>query len=83
LVLVVAVVVYRDNAASDVGVGADGCVAQVAQVAGFGAASDARFFCFDEIADSVVAREFGAGAKMGEGADFGVLADHAILGAHA
>src|SRR6266481_3982616 len=50
---------------------------------GLGAAPEARLFGLDEIADAIVAGEFGAGAQMRERADFGVLADDAIFGAHA
>ena len=44
-------------------------------MAGLGAAAEPRLFGLDEIADAVVAGEFGAGAQMGERADFGFLAD--------
>src|SRR6202521_407689 len=82
-VFVVAVVVDRDDAAADVGLAPDDGVAEVAQMACLGAATDARFFGLDEVADAVVAFEFGAGAQVGEGADFGLLADETLLGAHA
>src|SRR3984957_20750792 len=80
--LIVAVVVHGDNAASDVGVGADGGVAEVAQMAGLGAVSEARLFGLDKVADAIVSEEFGAGAQMRERADFRLLADDAIFGAH-
>src|SRR5258708_37622369 len=82
LMLLVAIVVHRDDTASDVGIGADSRVTEVAQMACLGAASDARFLGLDEIADAVMAGEFGAGAQICKGADFGVLANHTIFGAN-
>ncbi len=77
-VLVVAVVIHGDDAATDVGLAANDGVAEVAQMARLGAAADARLFGLDEIADAIVALEFGAVAQVGEGADFGLLADDTI-----
>src|SRR5271170_160213 len=80
--LLVAVVIDRDHAASNVGFLADTGVAQIAQMAGLGAAPDARLLGLDEIADPVVTLQFGALAQMGERSQFAVLADSALLGSH-
>src|SRR5579885_937429 len=81
--LLVAVVVHCNHAASDVGVGADRGIAEVTQMARLGAAPDARLLGLDEVADAVVAGEFGAGAQVRERSDLTLFADAALLGAHA
>src|SRR5260370_41316502 len=83
LMLLVAIVVHRDDAASDVGIAADSHVTEIAQMARLGAASDARFLGLDEIADAVMAGEVGTGAQSCKRADFGVLAHLTSLGANA
>src|SRR5208282_1804052 len=52
--LVVAVIVHGDDAASDVGVVADRGVAEVAEMAGLGAPTEPRLFGLDKIADAIV-----------------------------
>src|SRR5579863_393145 len=80
-VLVVTVVVDGDNAASDVGIAPDDGVAEIAQVAGLGAAAETSLFGLDEIADTVMAFEMGAFAEIGERSDLAFIADVAIFGA--
>src|ERR1700730_11087036 len=80
--LVVAVVVDGDHAASNVGLAADHSVAQIAQVARLGAVAEPRFFGLDEIADAVMAFELGPGAQVGERADLAMRPDTALLGTH-
>src|ERR1700688_3688558 len=80
--LIVAVVVDGDYAASDIGFAADNSIAEVTQMARLGALAEAGLFGLDEIADAVMALEFGAGAQVGEGADLAVRPDPAFLGAH-
>src|SRR5260370_22889944 len=79
LMLLVAIVVHRDDAASDVGIGADSHVTEIAQMARLGASSDARFLALDEIADAVMAGELAAGAQIRKGTDFRGLANHTTL----
>src|ERR1700691_935559 len=81
--LVVAVIVDGDDAASDVGLAPDRGVAKVAQMARLGALAEPRLLGLDEIADTVMAFELGASAQVGEGADFAMRPDAALLGAHA
>src|SRR5216684_4635790 len=83
LMLVVAIVVDRDNAASDVGFAPDHSIAEVAQMARLGAASDTRLLGFDEIANPVMTFEFSAGAQIREWPDLAFLADYAFLRPHA
>src|SRR5262249_32475327 len=80
---VIAVVVDRDNAASDIGLAADLGIAKVAQMARLGALAEARLLGLDEIADTVMPFEIGAGAQVGKRADFAMRPDMAFLGAHA
>src|SRR5262249_42661020 len=79
LLLVVPVVVDGDNAASDVGFASDNRIAKVAEVACLGAASDARLFGLNEIADPVVSFEVGALPQIRERTNLGILADSAFL----
>src|SRR5215472_6523377 len=75
--LLVAVVINRNDAAPDVGFAAHRCIAQIAQVAGLGAVTNARLFGFDKIADAVVALKLGALAQMRERSQLAVVANAA------
>src|ERR1700691_2186504 len=80
--LVVAVIVDGDHAASDISLAADLGIAQVAQMARLAARSKPRLLGLDEIADAVMAFELGASAQVGEGADVAMRPDTAFLSAH-
>ena len=67
LMLVVAVIIYGDNAAADVGLAADDGIAEGSQMARLGAVAEARFFGLDEVADAIVALKFCAFAEVAKG----------------
>ncbi len=80
-VLCFAVVVDKNHAATDVGVAADGSVADVGKVAGFYAVAEGAVFDLDKVAHAAIVADCCAVTQMRIGTDHAVVADGAVANA--
>ena len=64
--LVVAVVVNGNNAAANIGLIANNCIAEVTQMTCLGTSSDARLFRFDEVTDAILTLQTSPCAQIGK-----------------
>ena len=77
--LVHAVIIAGNRACADIGVRADGCIADIGQVVRLAAVPDGAVFHFHEIADVHVVRQFGVRAQARIRADVRMAANGAVF----
>src|ERR1700751_4186074 len=77
--LVIAVVVNGNDAASNIRVVADNCIPEVTQMACLSTAPDGGLFRFDEITDAVLTLQTGPFAQIGKRSDVAIFPDKALF----
>src|SRR5713101_5465899 len=81
--LVVTIVVHRNDTTSNVGLTANNRVAEITQMTRLAAMADPCLFRLDEIADSIMTFQVGALAQIRERPNFAFITDYAFFGTHA